>query len=57
MNKLYKKNPNKAEYIAQCRLSLDILWSKGVYGFPEYKEIIKTLERAIKNAQADTDGI
>lgn len=53
----YKQSPSKAEYIAQCRLSLDILWSKGVYGFEEYQETIETLKRAIASAEADSDGI
>lgn len=57
MNRFYKKNPNKAEYIAQCRLSLDILWSKGAFALPEYKETIQALKSAVRRAESDKDGI
>lgn len=57
MKRFYKKNPNKKEYIAQCRLSLDILWSKGAFALPEYKEVIRELASAVRRAESDNDGI
>lgn len=52
----FKKNPTKKEYIAQAKLSLDILFSNGKIGQPEYSEVVKTLKENIKRAEADTDG-